>query len=203
MKNRFNLNFKVYEHCVEVWKYLFHFQRLRLMGWVDRNCLAQKLIQELHHRLQKHQIKQGKEMIRILIFHFILLRRPKLTILLWQVPKEEIWQVLENMSDYRGNCQSWGEPARQILFCCKGNLRYRKVASSITSCLEAHAGFFRLLMKGIFDTVTFWFDFLFSNVRYYLRQHAHLCWLAQTCRFEKLKVRETELHVITVFFFFY
>ena len=28
---------------------------------------------------------------------------------------------------------------------------YRKVASSNTSCLEAHAGFFRLLMKGIFD----------------------------------------------------
>ena len=29
--------------------------------------------------------------------------------------------------------------------------KYRKVASSNTSCLEAHAGFFRLLMKGIFD----------------------------------------------------
>ena len=28
---------------------------------------------------------------------------------------------------------------------------YRKVASSNTSRLEAHAGFFRLLMKGIFD----------------------------------------------------
>ena len=28
---------------------------------------------------------------------------------------------------------------------------YRKVASANTSCLEAHAGFFRLLMKGIFD----------------------------------------------------
>ena len=27
---------------------------------------------------------------------------------------------------------------------------YRKVASSCPSCLEAHAGFFRLLMKGIF-----------------------------------------------------
>ena len=36
---------------------------------------------------------------------------------------------------------------------------YSKVASSNTSCLEQHAGFFRLLMKGIFDpyvcTVTF------------------------------------------------
>ena len=28
---------------------------------------------------------------------------------------------------------------------------YRKVASSNTYRLEAHAGFFRLLMKGIFD----------------------------------------------------
>ena len=28
---------------------------------------------------------------------------------------------------------------------------YRKVASSNMSRLEAHAGFFRLLMKGIFD----------------------------------------------------
>ena len=28
---------------------------------------------------------------------------------------------------------------------------YRKVASSNTYCLEAHAGFFRLLMKWIFD----------------------------------------------------
>ena len=30
-------------------------------------------------------------------------------------------------------------------------ITYRKVASSNTSCLEAHAGFFRLLMKWIFD----------------------------------------------------
>ena len=30
-------------------------------------------------------------------------------------------------------------------------LKYRKVASSNTSRLEAHAGFFRLLMKGILD----------------------------------------------------
>ena len=35
----------------------------------------------------------------------------------------------------------------------KSNLQfvYRKVASSNKSCLEAHAGFFRLLMMGIFD----------------------------------------------------
>ena len=40
----------------------------------------------------------------------------------------------------------------------KALINYHKVASSNTSRLEAHAGFFRLLMKGIFDpyvTVTF------------------------------------------------
>ena len=31
------------------------------------------------------------------------------------------------------------------------NLIYRKIASSNTSHLEAHAGFFRMLVKGIFD----------------------------------------------------
>ena len=31
-------------------------------------------------------------------------------------------------------------------------MTYHKVASSDTSHLEAHAGFFRLLMKGIFDS---------------------------------------------------
>ena len=30
--------------------------------------------------------------------------------------------------------------------------KYRKVTSYNTSRLEAHAGFFRLLMKGIFDS---------------------------------------------------
>ena len=33
----------------------------------------------------------------------------------------------------------------------KSSYRYRKVASSIMACLEAHARFFRLLMKEIFD----------------------------------------------------
>ena len=32
------------------------------------------------------------------------------------------------------------------------NIPYHKVASSCTSCLEAHAVLFRLLMKGIFDS---------------------------------------------------
>ena len=35
--------------------------------------------------------------------------------------------------------------------CYLGMYKYRKVESSNTSCLEAHAGFFRLLMKGIFN----------------------------------------------------
>ena len=35
-------------------------------------------------------------------------------------------------------------------------LNYRKVASSNTSHLEAHAGFFRLHMKGIFDPYALW-----------------------------------------------
>ena len=34
---------------------------------------------------------------------------------------------------------------------CKYCVTYCKVMSSNTSCLEAHAGFFTLLMKGIFD----------------------------------------------------
>ena len=33
---------------------------------------------------------------------------------------------------------------------------YSKVASSNISCLEAQAGFFRLLMKGIFDPYVLW-----------------------------------------------
>ena len=44
-------------------------------------------------------------------------------------------------------------------------LEYHKVLSSNTSCLEAHAGFFRLLMKGIFNPYVLWpFDFLISNM---------------------------------------
>ena len=47
---------------------------------------------------------------------------------------------------------------------------YHKVASSNTSRLEAHAGFFRLLMKGIFGPYVLWpfdkkVDFLISNAR--------------------------------------
>ena len=44
---------------------------------------------------------------------------------------------------------------------------YRIITSSNTSCLEAHAGFFILLMKGIFDPYVLWpFDkkFIFELV---------------------------------------
>ena len=34
--------------------------------------------------------------------------------------------------------------------------KYRTVMSSNTSRLEAHAGFFRLIMKGIFDPCVLW-----------------------------------------------
>ena len=50
-------------------------------------------------------------------------------------------------------------------------LKYRKVASTSPSCLEAHAGFFRLFMKGKFDVYILWpfgkkVDFLIINTRY-------------------------------------
>ena len=35
-------------------------------------------------------------------------------------------------------------------------LTYYKIVSSNTSCLEAHVGFFRLLMKGIFGPNVLW-----------------------------------------------
>ena len=41
--------------------------------------------------------------------------------------------------------------AKLILQKYFGNLKYHKVESSNMSCLEAHAGFFRLLIKGIFE----------------------------------------------------
>jgi len=48
-------------------------------------------------------------------------------------------------------------------------MEYRKVASSNTSRLEAHAGFFRLIMNGIFDPYVLDLltkvDFLISNAR--------------------------------------
>ena len=68
-----------------------------------------------------------------------------------------------------GSLQAYPHTAAQQKFCPPANIstkpklatlngpflllveRYRKVVSSNTSRLEAHAGFFRLLMKEIFD----------------------------------------------------
>ena len=47
------------------------------------------------------------------------------------------------------------------------NSYYREIASSNTSCLEAHVGIYILLMKGIFDAYLLWpFDkkFIFELV---------------------------------------
>ena len=57
------------------------------------------------------------------------------------------------------------ETTEHLLFSSKflKNMIYLKVTSSNTSRLEAHAGFFRLLMKGIFDPYVMWpFDKLIS-----------------------------------------
>ena len=52
----------------------------------------------------------------------------------------------------RGGCQGWQQHKMALHSGCDQLLdMYRKVASSNTSRLEAHAGFFRLLMKGIFN----------------------------------------------------
>ena len=47
---------------------------------------------------------------------------------------------------------SQGELSCVILFSMYVVGTYHKVASSNISCSEAHAGFFRLLMNGIFDS---------------------------------------------------
>ena len=44
----------------------------------------------------------------------------------------------------------------ELSYCKIDYINYGKVASSNTSCLEAHAGFFRLLMNGIFDPYVLW-----------------------------------------------
>ena len=43
-----------------------------------------------------------------------------------------------------------------LLFISDQGLNYRKIASSNTSRFEAHEGFFRLLMKGIFNPYALW-----------------------------------------------
>ena len=50
----------------------------------------------------------------VTIFLNIPLRRPKVSILMWQVPEKVIWQVLKNLPDYCGTCQTREEPVRFI-----------------------------------------------------------------------------------------
>ena len=47
---------------------------------------------------------------------------------------------------------------------------YRKIASSNTSRLEAHVGFFRMLMKGTFGPYVLW---PFDKKLYFLLSNAH------------------------------
>ena len=63
------------------------------------------------------------------------------------VLKNMLWKLLRDI--FKHNRQaSW-----LVLYCSIGFIKfiYRKVVSSNTSCLDTHAGYFRLLMKGIFD----------------------------------------------------
>ena len=57
---------------------------------------------------------------------------------------------------YRIRCKSLSEGS--FLFSSEWNffLRYRIFASTSPSCIEAHAGLFRSLMKGIFDPYVLW-----------------------------------------------
>ena len=54
-------------------------------------------------------------------------------------PKRETW------SRHPAIVNAWYSPSRNSIS------KYRKVTSSNTSLLDTHAGFFRLLTKGIFD----------------------------------------------------
>ena len=53
-------------------------------------------------------------------------------------------------------CGRFGSSTAVLHTRTKSALKYRKVASSNMSRLEAHAGFFRVLMKGIFDPYVLW-----------------------------------------------
>ena len=64
----------------------------------------------------------------------------------------------------------------------KSLVTYRKVANSNTSCLEAHVGFFRWLMKGISDPYVLWlFDkklifWLVTALELPTIRYVHLCY---------------------------
>ena len=82
-----------------------------------------------------------------------------------------IWYSFMLNTQYRYKKFNLTLPAQNgiwVKFVDKVSFTYRKIASSNTSRLEAHVGFFRLLMKGIFGPYVLWpFDktliFLISN----------------------------------------
>ena len=57
----------------------------------------------------------------------------------------------QNFAIFGGSFDSFGRKYIKKSYIGDQNCAYRKVASSNTSRLEAHAAFCRLLMKGIFE----------------------------------------------------
>ena len=64
--------------------------------------------------------------------------------------KVNVNKINENMF-HNGTKSNTHIPSLNVAMVTFLTIKYRKVASSNTSRLEAHAGFFRLLMKRIFD----------------------------------------------------
>ena len=67
------------------------------------------------------------------------------------------WQVFSrDQTRVVWNCQTTSLESYHFTLLTDVNIIYCKVASSNKSRLEAHAGFFRLPMKGIFDPYVLW-----------------------------------------------
>ena len=56
---------------------------------------------------------------------------------------------------YQTSVPNFGDSSKQAIIFMRLST-YHKVSSSNTSRLDAHAGFFRLLMKGIFGPYVLW-----------------------------------------------
>ena len=87
------------------------------------------------------------------IFNIVLNPRSKQAkILISHTPV--FYAVVQPLPTKKKDCSFFKKSAHLAKACCLCSLKfvtYHKVASSNTSRLEAHAGIFRLLMKGIFD----------------------------------------------------
>ena len=69
---------------------------------------------------------------------------------------KQVWQTLKNRQKFVSHCTAYVLPTQHSspnlpLLSIEKLCTYRKVVSFSTSCLEAHAGIFRLLMKGTLD----------------------------------------------------